>query len=100
MAGEAGKWLDKLVPDIQKTTELIQEIAEASGEQSNGADQITKGLTQIDMIVQQNASSAEDLAATVEELSGQATALDDTIGIFKLGDANLCSHGLPAKLEA
>lgn len=87
VAGEAGKRLEELVPDIKKTAELIQEIAAASEEQSSGADQIAKGLTQIDVVVQQNAASAEDLATTVEELSSQATTLDDAIGIFRLRTA-------------
>jgi methyl-accepting chemotaxis protein len=83
VAGEAGKRLEELVPDIKKTAELIREIAAASDEQSSGTDQIAKGVTQMDMIVQQNASSSEELAATAEELSGQAVQLSGTISFFK-----------------
>jgi methyl-accepting chemotaxis protein len=86
VAGEAGKRLDELVPDIKKTADLIQEIAAASDEQSSGAEQISKGITQMDMVVQQNASSSEELAATAEELSGQAASLSTTIGFFKISD--------------
>jgi methyl-accepting chemotaxis protein len=89
VAGEAGKKLDELVPDIKKTAELIQEIAAASGEQSSGADQIAKGVTQMDVVVQQNASSSEELAATAEELSGQAMNLSATIGFFKTGEGKV-----------
>src|SRR5208337_4233198 len=84
VAGQAGKRLEELVPDIKKTAELIQEIAAASGEQSSGAEQIAKGVTQMDTVVQQNASSSEELAATAEELSGQAANLSSSIGFFKL----------------
>jgi methyl-accepting chemotaxis protein len=87
VAGQAGTRLEELVPDIKKTAELIQEIAAASGEQSNGAEQIAKGVTQMDTVVQQNASSSEELAATAEELSGQAIKLVETIGFFKLADS-------------
>jgi methyl-accepting chemotaxis protein len=86
VAGEAGQRLEELVPDIKKTAELIQEISVASGEQSSGAEQIAKGVTQMDMVVQQNASSSEELAATAEELSGQAVSLSAAIGFFKTGD--------------
>ena len=86
VAGEAGKRLEALVPDIRKTAELIQEISAASGEQSSGAEQIAKGVTQLDMVVQQNASSSEELAATAEELAGQATSLSEAIGFFKTGE--------------
>jgi methyl-accepting chemotaxis protein len=89
VAGEAGRRLEELVPDIQKTAELIQEISSASGEQSNGADQIAKGVTQMDMVVQQNAGSSEELAATAEELAGQAESLSDAISFFKLGQGDV-----------
>ena len=85
VAAEAGKRLVELVPDIRKTAELIQEIAAASGEQSSGAEQIAKGVTQLDVVVQQNASSSEELAATAEELSGQSMSLAESIGFFKTG---------------
>jgi methyl-accepting chemotaxis protein len=85
VAGEAGKKLEELVPDIKKTAELIQEISAASSEQSSGAEQIAKGVTQMDTVVQQNAGSSEELAATAEELSGQAIKLVESIAYFRLG---------------
>ncbi|MBL8966756.1 MAG: methyl-accepting chemotaxis protein [Spirochaetaceae bacterium] len=87
VAGEAGKRLDELVPDIKKAADLIQEIAAASGEQAGGADQIAKGVTQMDTVVQQNASASEELASTAEELAAQAERLAQTIGFFKLAKA-------------
>lgn len=87
VAGEAGKRLAALVPDIRKTAELIQEITAASGEQSSGAEQISKGVTQMDSVVQENAASSEELAATAEELASQAISLKETIGFFKLSGA-------------
>jgi methyl-accepting chemotaxis protein len=87
VAAEAGTRLAELVPDIKKTAELIQEISAASSEQSSGADQIAKGVTQMDQVVQQNASSSEELAATAEELAAQATKLVETIGFFKVSEA-------------
>ena len=83
VAGVAGKSLEALVPDIRKAAELIQEITAASKEQSGGADQIAKGVEQMDQVVQRNASSSEELAATAEELSAQARLLTETVGFFK-----------------
>jgi methyl-accepting chemotaxis protein len=101
VAGLAGKKLDELVPDIRKTAELIQEIAAASNEQSSGADQIAKGVTQMDMVVQQNASSSEELAATAEELAGQSTQLVATVSFFKtVEDAKAPQLGASGKAAA
>jgi methyl-accepting chemotaxis protein len=94
VASEAGTLLDELVPDIRKTAELIQEITAASGEQSKGAEQIATGVTQMDMVVQQNASSSEQLAATAEELAGQATSLVESIGFFKIESNRAASNVL------
>jgi methyl-accepting chemotaxis protein len=94
VAGDAGKLLNELVPDIQKTAELIQEITAASGEQSKGAEQISTGVTQMDMVVQQNASSSEQLAATAEELAGQATSLVESVGFFTTHSDSAASNAL------
>ena len=75
--------LAKLVPDIQKTAELVQEISAASKEQTTGADQINKAIQQLDQVIQQNAGAAEEMASTAEELSSQAEQLQSTIAFFK-----------------
>lgn len=84
VAEGAGKLLAKLVPDIRKTAELVQEIAAASAEQNTGATQAHKGIQQLDQIIQQNASASEEMAATSEELSSQAEILQTTISFFKV----------------
>jgi len=86
VAEGAGELLDKLVPDILKTSELVQEIAASSAEQSSGAAQVNRALQQLDQVVQQNASSSEELASTAEELSSQSEQLQATIGFFRLAD--------------
>ena len=84
VAEQAGGMLRKIVPDIQKTAELIQEIAAASNEQNSGAEQINKAIQQLDQVIQQNASASEEMASTSEELSSQAEQLQQTIGFFQL----------------
>ncbi len=86
---KAGEMLSKMVPDIRRTADLVQEISAASNEQNIGADQINSALQQLDQVIQQNASTSEELASTSEELSGQALQLQETISFFKLkNDAN------------
>ncbi len=83
-ATAAGAIIDKIVPDIRKTADLIQEISSASREQSAGADQIGKALSQLDTVIQQNASASEELAGMAEELSGQSEQLSEAIAYFKV----------------
>jgi len=86
VAEKAGEMLTRMVPDIQKTSELVQEISAASREQDTGADQINKAIQQLDQVIQQNASACEEVAATSEELAAQATQLQTTIGFFHIGE--------------
>ncbi len=85
VAEMAGQMLDKLVPDIQRTAELVQEINAASSEQNSGADQINKAVQQLDQVVQQNAGAAEEMSSTAEELASQAEHLQSVIEFFKVG---------------
>ena len=84
VAEDAGKIIQAVVPDIQKTAEVVQEITSASREQSVGAEQIGRAVTQLDTVIQQNAASSEELASMAEELNGQAIQLADTLAYFKL----------------
>jgi methyl-accepting chemotaxis protein len=80
----AGEMLMKLVPDIERTAELVQEIAAATGEQNSGAEQINKAIQQLDQVIQQNASASEEMASTSEELSSQAQQLQQTMSFFRV----------------
>jgi methyl-accepting chemotaxis protein len=82
----AGEKLKKLVPDIERTAELVEEISAASNEQQSGVDQITSAIHQLDKIIQSNASSSEELASTSEELAAQAEQLKETIEYFTISD--------------
>jgi methyl-accepting chemotaxis protein len=86
VAEQAGAMLAKLVPDIQRTAELVQEINGSSKEQNEGAGQVNKAIQQLDQIVQQNASAAEEMSSTAEELSSQADQLQGIMGFFKVLD--------------
>ena len=106
VAEDAGRMLELMVPDIQRTAELVQEISAASREQDAGAEQVNSAVQQLDKtiqqlngaiqqlsgavqqldkVIQQNASAAEEMASTSEELSSQAEQLQATISFFSLG---------------
>jgi methyl-accepting chemotaxis protein len=84
LAEKAGRLLDAMVPNIKKTSDLVQEIAAAAGEQTSGVGQINAAVTQITQTSQQNAASSEELAATSQEMSGQAGQLQHTMAFFKV----------------
>jgi methyl-accepting chemotaxis protein len=94
VAEKAGTVLDSLVPNIQKTAELVQEISAASREQDAGADQIAKSIQQLDAVIQQNASASEEMASTSEELSGQSEQLAEMISFFAVDDGTHGRKGL------
>ena len=87
VAEKAGEMLTRIVPDIQKTAELVSEINAASNEQNTGAEQINKAIQQLDQVIQQNASATEEMSSTTEELSSQAEQLQETIAFFRTGDS-------------
>ena len=84
-AREAGAMLSKLVPDIEKTAELVEEISAACREQDIGANQVNQAIQQLDKVIQQNAGAAEEMSATSEALSGQAETLQASIAFFRIG---------------
>ncbi|MEO5334284.1 MAG: methyl-accepting chemotaxis protein [Magnetococcus sp. YQC-5] len=85
VAEKTGQIMNKLVPDIQRTAELVQEIATASVEQNQGASQVNIAIQQLDQVIQRNAGASEEMAATADELSGQASRLQEIMEFFKLG---------------
>jgi len=88
VAEKAGAMLTKMVPDIQKTAELVQEISASCREQDSGAEQINKAMQQLDQVIQQNASASEEMASTSEELSSQAEQLQSSVAFFNVGAAS------------
>jgi methyl-accepting chemotaxis protein len=86
-AEQAGTLLAQIVPSIGRTSELVQDIARASVEQSAGVARIDGAMTQLNQITQQNASSSEELAATAEQLLAQTDSLQQLMGFFTVGES-------------
>ncbi len=87
VAEKAGDMLNKLVPDIQKTAELVAEINAASAEQNKGIQQVNTAVQQFNQVVQSNASASEELASTSEELASQAEELKNRLEFFKVDNS-------------
>ncbi|MBG0790226.1 MAG: methyl-accepting chemotaxis protein [Desulfovibrionaceae bacterium] len=95
VAENAGAMLERIIPDIRKTAELVQEIAAAANEQDAGAAQVNAAIQQLDQVIQQNASASEEMASTSEELSSQAVSVQSHMSFFHIG-----GNGRPAPTRA
>jgi methyl-accepting chemotaxis protein len=97
LAERAGRLLNQMVPNIRKTSDLVQEITAASEEQTSGVSQINAAIMQLSQTTQQNASSSEELAATSEEMSGQAEQLQRAMSFFKVDEGSAGQSGSHAE---
>ncbi len=84
---DAGQLMFKIIPDIEKTAKLVQEIAASSIEQNNGADQVNNAIQQLNNVTQQNASAAEEMSGNSENLAAQAEQLKEIISFFKTDES-------------
>jgi len=100
VAEKAGVLLEKMVPDITKTAELVQEISAASEEQSSGVGQINSAMQQLDKVTQQNAAGSEELAATAEEMQAQSENLQGVVSFFRLAKADQTKKVATTKASA
>ena len=94
-AEEAGKMLEGLVPDIERTSELVSQISSASQELASGATQVNLAIQQLDKVTQENTSASEEMSATAEELSAQSETLRAAISYFRI-DNNVRATAAPA----
>lgn len=84
LADRTGELITSIVPKIQQTADLIAEISASSSEQKSGAYQISQAITQLDNVVQQNASASEESASMAEELAAQAEKLNEIMMFFTI----------------
>jgi methyl-accepting chemotaxis protein len=100
VAEKAGELLARILPSVQKTAELVQEITTASREQDTGGAQINQALQQLDQVIQSNAGASEQMSATSEELAQQAGQMQSAIGFFKVEESGRArsAAGMSARL--
>ena len=83
----------RILPSVQKTAELVQEITSASREQDTGGAQINQALQQLDHVIQSNAGASEEMSATSEELAHRAGQMQGAIGFFRVDDSGRARSG-------
>lgn len=88
LSEDAGVKLMETLPEIEKTTRMVQEIAAASAEQNNGANQVNSAVQQLNTVIQQNAAASEELSSGAEELASQAEQLKDLISFFTVDNVH------------
>lgn len=84
IAGETAASLHEVVSGINESGRLASEISSSSERQNTAISQINDGINQVAQVVQQNSVAAEELAATSEEMNGQADMLEELVSKFKL----------------
>ena len=94
-ATNAGMLINEIVPQIQKTAELVHEIDAASNEQARGIDENARAIQQFDQVIQSNSAAAEEMASTSEELTAQALQMQETIAFFKTEAAGAAAPSPP-----
>ena len=92
VAERSGQALKELVPAIRKTVDLVQNVAAASREQAAGVGQINGALSQVDQVTQRNASAAEELSSTAEEMAAQADSMRQVMAFFRTGETAAAQH--------
>ncbi|HXS54163.1 MAG TPA: methyl-accepting chemotaxis protein [Usitatibacter sp.] len=88
---QAGKTMDELVASVKRVAEIMTEIAAASHEQSSGIEQINRAITQMDNVVQMNASLVEEATAAATSMASQATGLARSVAQFRLEESQLAA---------
>jgi len=81
---ESGRMVMAIIPEVERTARLVQEITAASIEQDSGSSQINNAITQLSQVTQQNSAGAEEMASSTEELTSQSEQLKELVGFFKL----------------
>lgn len=100
VAEHASRILATMVPSIQKTSELVQEISSASSEQNSGAELINRAMQELDRLIQESSGSSEMMAATSQELASQAEQLQGAISFFNTGSEQIVTPAAPVALPA
>lgn len=100
LAQGAGKVMIETLPNIDKTTKLVQEISAASLEQNNGANQVNSAIQQLNDVTQQNAAASEELATSSEEMNSQAEQLKGLVRFFKIDTADTVSNNYLSNISS
>lgn len=85
LVGNAGGTIEEMTAAMAQVSRFVNEIAVASGEQSNGIEQVNLAVGQLDQVTQQNAALVEEASAATQSMAEQARALREAVAVFRLG---------------
>ena len=94
LVNQSGDTMQEIVVSIQRVNDIMSEIAAASAEQSTGIDEVSKAVSQMDEMTQQNAALVEEAAAAAESMRTQASDLNNRVGTFKLSESDVVSQAV------
>ncbi len=96
MANKAGSTMGQIVASVTNVSGIMNEISDASEEQSRGIDQIGKAVTELDSTTQQNAALVQESSAAASSLEQQADQLAQLVSVFRLGNETQDKQRRPA----
>lgn len=88
LVDQAGQTMGEIVKAVDRVTEIMSEIANASVEQSTGIEQVNQAISQMDQVTQQNISLVEEAAAAAQSMEAETTHVDQLVSLFKLSVAS------------
>lgn len=97
VVNRSSQMLTGVVPEIEKTAGLVQEISAANMEQLADVERINKSAREMNSLIINNASSAEHLAAMAEQLAEMAGKLQTSSEMFWIGERQL--EGVVSSLQ-
>jgi methyl-accepting chemotaxis protein len=98
LVNQSGERLQGIVSSVQRVTDIVGEIAVASGEQSAGVEQVSSAMNQMDQVTQSNSAVTAELSSTAHSLSQQSSRLLELVGVFKLDQRQGRANGLRKEL--
>jgi methyl-accepting chemotaxis protein len=90
----AARTMQEVVGSVQQVREVIEEIAQASREQSSGVAEINRAIAQIDATTQQNAALVEEAATAAVAFQRESAAMLETVSRFKLDRSDHRAHAV------
>ncbi|NGX15269.1 methyl-accepting chemotaxis protein, partial [Wenzhouxiangella sp. XN24] len=97
---QAGATMEEIVSAVKRVTDIMAEISAASDEQSQGIEQVSTAVTQMDEVTQQNAALVEESAAAASSLEDQAHGLAQAVSVFRIDEAKLSGIAAPRSAPA
>ena len=97
---QAQEMLDDVVPGIQRTSELIQQISIASREQDSAADQVAMAINDLDDTIRENTTASEQVASAADQLAGQSLELQQTVEFFSYKSSDRSAPVIEGEPEA